>query len=57
MFQKILKGHKIGMQATKVSHLSVFDAFEDIKFIVVGPVRPPANEVVNGQLNCNLAAL
>ena len=57
MPQKIWKGHKIGMQA-KTSHFSVFDDFDYIKFIdVCRVITPPADEVVNGQLNCNLAAL
>ena len=59
MSLKIWKGHKIGMQAAKTSHFSVFDAFDYIKFIDVCRVTPrPADvEVGNGQLNCNLAAL
>ena len=45
-------------EAAKTSHFSVFDAFDYIKFIDVCRVTPPADvEVVNGQLNCNLAAL
>ena len=58
MSLKIWKGHKIGIQAAKTSHFSVFDGFDYIKFIDVCRVTPPADvEVVNGQLNCNLAAL
>ena len=57
----------------KTPHFSVFDAFVYIKFncevitarfivylikfIDVCRVTPPADEVVNGQLSCNLATL
>ena len=45
-------------EAAKTSHFSVFDGFDYIKIIDVCRVTPPADvEVVNGQLNCNLAAL
>ena len=41
-----------------MSHFSVFDAFDYMKFIDVCRVTPLADvEVVNGQLNCTLAAL
>ena len=44
-------------EAAKTSHFSVFDGFYYITFIDVCRVTTPADvEVVNEQLNCNLAA-
>ena len=45
------------MQAAKTSHFSVYDGFDYRKFIGLYRVTPSADVVVNGQLNCNLAAL